>query len=85
MKSYPKDKNYKVMKKIMEPSSQADTPIGASSQLVKEEGNPKDYMHEVAIKVGVVFYNSHSISSNGISPRFGGATLNANGYFYATP
>ncbi len=41
MKSYPKDQKDKVMKKLMELSSQEDIPIGAFSQLAKEEGIPK--------------------------------------------
>ncbi len=38
MKPYPKDQKYKVMKKIMEPSSQADTPVG--SQVTESPRNP---------------------------------------------
>ena len=41
MKSYPKDQKDKVMKKLMELSSQTDVPVGALSQLAKEEGIPK--------------------------------------------
>ncbi len=41
MKSYPKNQKDKVMKKLMELSSQEDIPIGAFSQLAKEEGIPK--------------------------------------------